>query len=100
VDDGLRRQRGGLEERCVAFQEGGTADGEVRQVDDRLAVQIAPRPGPEANRDVDGVAAEVLYTTKGNSVWHPEDLELEEACVRVYNPKRIATSTGSRSKSA
>ena len=34
---------------------------------------------------VDGVAAEVLYTTKGNSVWHPDDLELEEACVRVYN---------------
>ena len=34
---------------------------------------------------LDGVAAEVLYTTKGNSVWHPDDLELEEACVRVYN---------------
>jgi predicted TIM-barrel fold metal-dependent hydrolase len=34
---------------------------------------------------VDGVAAEVLYTTKGNQVWHPNDLDLEEACVRVYN---------------
>src|SRR5438552_1651890 len=35
--------------------------------------------------NVDGVAAEVLYTTKGNAVWHPNDVELEEACVRVYN---------------
>lgn len=34
---------------------------------------------------VDGIAAEVLYTTKGNSVWHKDDLELEEACVRIYN---------------
>src|SRR5207247_4277882 len=34
---------------------------------------------------VDGVAAEVLYTTKGNQVWHPDDLDLEEACCQIYN---------------
>lgn len=34
---------------------------------------------------VDGVAAEVLYPTLGQQAWLVGDVELEEACVRVYN---------------
>ncbi len=53
------RSPAGLEERRVALQERGTADGEVGQVDDRLAVQVGPRARPEADRHVDRVALEV-----------------------------------------
>jgi predicted TIM-barrel fold metal-dependent hydrolase len=34
---------------------------------------------------VDGVSAEVLYPTQGVQVWLVGDVELEEACIRVYN---------------
>jgi len=34
---------------------------------------------------VDGVSAEVLYPTLANAVYKVNDVELEEACTRVYN---------------
>lgn len=34
---------------------------------------------------VDGVSAEVLYSTQGVQTWLVGDVELEEACLRVYN---------------
>jgi predicted TIM-barrel fold metal-dependent hydrolase len=60
---------------------------EVRQLETPLDLRAGGWDPHERLKDmaVDGVAAEVLYPTKGNSVWHPGDLDLEEACVRVYN---------------
>jgi predicted TIM-barrel fold metal-dependent hydrolase len=60
---------------------------DVRQLETPMDLRAGGWDPHERLKDmaVDGVAAEVLYTTKGNAVWHPDDLELEEACVRVYN---------------
>jgi hypothetical protein len=33
----------------------------------------------------DSISAEVLYPTRGNAAWVTGDVELEEACCRVYN---------------
>lgn len=35
--------------------------------------------------DVDHLAAEILYPTSGPAVWRVEDIEAQEACVKVYN---------------
>jgi predicted TIM-barrel fold metal-dependent hydrolase len=34
---------------------------------------------------LDGISAEVLYPTLGVQAWLVDDVELEEACIRVYN---------------
>ena len=35
--------------------------------------------------DLDGVEADVIYTTLGFRIFHLEDAELQRACFRVYN---------------
>ena len=37
------------------------------------------------DQDIDGVSAEVLYTTLGMSLFGMEDPELQDACFRTYN---------------
>ena len=37
------------------------------------------------DQDIDGVEAEVLYTTLGMSLFGLADAELQQACFRVYN---------------
>lgn len=60
---------------------------DVRQGETPMDLRAGGWDAHERLKDmaVDGVSAEVLYATKGNSAWHPDDLELEEACIRVYN---------------
>ena len=51
------------------------------------------RPGPAAgtpverikDQDIDGVRAEVIYTTLGLALFQLADAELQQACFRVYN---------------
>jgi len=37
------------------------------------------------DQDIDGVEAEVLYTTLGMPLFQLDDAELQRACFRVYN---------------
>jgi len=37
------------------------------------------------DQDLDGVVAEVLYSSLGIVLFHMKDLELQQACLRVYN---------------
>src|SRR5579872_4672419 len=37
------------------------------------------------DQDVDGVSAEVIYTTLGMSLFGLDDAELQQACFRAYN---------------
>src|SRR5712692_6160840 len=54
---------------------------------DRQHLRPGGADGHERLKDmaVDGLAAEVLYPTDGTQCWRVGDVELEEACIRVYN---------------